>query len=495
MKIVTIILFYLFFSYISFAQTANYKIQQAIEAFSKEEGLENAAISFMAYNLKKDSVIASFNSQMAIPSASITKLFSTALALEVLGKNYRPKTEIYYDGEIDSLGILHGNIIVRGLGDPTLGSRFFYKREERDTFLSDWVLALSKLGIQSIDGRIIADGSAFGYMGVPDGWTWSDMGNYYGAGASACAIYDNMTYLHFSTSNEVNGTTSIDSLSPPISGLRIFNQVTTSNASGDNSYIYGAPYSLDWIAIGNLPRNKTNFEVKASIPDPELLLAQVFQDAMTKSGISVAYPAIGWRSVLTDSEDSLKIGSILDYTKLKLLLTYSGKSIEEIVRWTNLQSVNFFAEQLLNLVAFEKLKKTNFSTSASYANNYWSGRLDVTMFQTDGSGLSRNNAFSANHFVQLLKYMYKSKNFVDFENSLPVAGKSGTLTSVCRGQVAQGKLKAKSGTLNRVKSYAGYIDNISGDKIAFSITVNNFNIPSSQMVKKMERIFNLLTEM
>lgn len=86
--------------------------------------------------------------------------------------------------------------------------------------------------------------------------------------------------------------------------------------------------------------------------------------------------------------------------------------------------------------------------------------------------------------------MYKSKNFAAFEETLPVAGLSGTLRSVCRGQAAQGRLKAKSGTMNRIKSYAGYVDSKSGKKIAFALMVNNDDLSNYQLVKRMEMVFN-----
>lgn len=489
MKVIAFYIFILLLPTLSLGQSEDNRIQREINRFSNEEGIENAAISFMAYNLDKDSVLSVLNEKMAIPSASTVKLFTTATALEVLGKDYKPTTELYYDGKIDSSGILNGNIIIRGLGDPSLGSRFFYTKETKDDFLNDWIQLISEKGIKQINGSIISDGSAFGYHGVPDGWTWSDMGNYYGSGPSASAVYDNMTYLHFSTSNQLGGKTFIDSTTPPIPGMEIYNEVTTYNSNSDNAYIYGAPYSYQRFAIGNLPRNRSNFEVKATVPDPELLLAQVLESALIKQGILVSDSAIGWRSILLSGEEG-NIETTIKYNALSLIGIYEGKSIEELVYWTNLRSVNFFAEQLTHLISLGTNKDASYKASMRFINQYWEGRLGVKMFQTDGSGLARNNAFSANHFIQLLKYMYASKSFKDFETSLPVAGESGTLRSVCRGQAAQGRLKAKSGTLNRVKAYSGYVDTQSGDKIAFAIIVNNFDLSGNQLGKLIERLFN-----
>ena len=486
MKVISLAIFSLIFSLSTFAQVSNNAIQQSIDNFVRGSGLENAGISFMAYDLDSNKVLAQYNPVTAIIPASTTKLFTTAAALEILGKNYQPKTEIYHSGKIDSAGVLHGDIIIRGFGDPTLGSKYFYEREEADAFLHDWVALIAEKGIKKIDGKILADGSAFGYNGAPDGWDWSDMGNYYGAGPSACAAYDNLTYLHFSTSAQLNGPTHLDSMTPTIPGYQLDNRVTTHNSSGDNSYVYGAPFSYQRFVNGKLPRSRSNFEVKASIPDPELMLAQVLEAALNKDSIFVSLPAAGFR-VLRNMVDT-----VLNYKNYKLIATYRGKTLEEIIFWTNHSSVNFFAEQLLCLIGYEKTGFGGTSESASYIRGYWEPRLNITSFQTDGSGLSRSNAFSANHFIELFKYMYKSKRFKDFETSLPTAGQSGTLSRVCRGQAAQGRMHAKSGTLRRAKSYAGYIDSKNGYKIGFAIIVNNYSISNYTLVQRMETVFNTM---
>jgi D-alanyl-D-alanine carboxypeptidase/D-alanyl-D-alanine-endopeptidase (penicillin-binding protein 4) len=486
MKIIVVYTFCLFFVNLSYAQAESNEVQSAINQFASSTGLENAAISFMAYDIENKSNIASHNGEMAIAPASIVKLFSTATAFETLGKDFQPKTVLYYDGEIDSNGILNGSIYIKGAGDPSLGSRFFYDRKQQSAFLKEWVAAIQSKGIKKITGRIIADGSKFGYDGAPDGWSWSDLGNYYGSGPSGCVVYDNMTYLHFSTSARLNDVTTLDSMTPHIEGYSLFNQVTTYNSSSDNCYVYGAPYSYDRFAIGNLPKNRTNFEVKASVPDPELLLAQEFDRALAADSILISNEPVGFRNLL------LQGSSPIDYSGKKEVLSYEGKSISEVAFWTNMRSVNLFAEQLLCLVGANQIGDGRTSKSADYINSYWEPRLNIKMHQTDGSGLSRSNAFSANHFVKLMSYMHESKNFEAYKATIPVAGKSGTLTRVCRGQAADGRMYAKSGTMNRIKSYAGFVESTSGKKIAFALIVNNDDLSNYALLKKMETVFNVM---
>lgn len=472
-------------SILGFSQVKN-NITQAIETFAKSEGLMHAAISFEAYNLSKDSVLSRYNSKMGLPPASITKLFTTAAALDILGAHYRPKTILYYDGKIDSLGILHGNLIIRGLGDPTLGSKYFTAEENKLFFLKKWSKRIEKFGITKIKGRVIADGSAFSYQGVPNGWSWSDMGNYYGAGPSGCVIFDNMAHLHFSTSDQVGGSTKIDSITPNIPNYIIHNHVKSSMIRSDNAYIYGAPYSYQHFAIGTLPKGVSNFEVKVSIPDPELLLARSLTQCLINDNIYVQFPAMGWRIYRQN------VNSLIDYSHLHTIFTYEGESMKAIIDKTNLWSINLFAEQILSLIGFEEIGTGNTNESANYLNNYWSNKLDITMEQTDGSGLSRSNAFSAQHFIKLLRYMYHSPNFKTFIGSLPIAGKSGTLRNVCSGDIAAYKMHAKSGTLHHIKAYSGYIYAKNGDVIAFSFIVNNHNLSNYRIRKRMEPVFNAM---
>lgn len=479
-------IFFLCIPFLGLSQQLDSAIQQSIVSFSASTGLENAAISFEAYNLSTNQPLAVLNENMALPPASNTKLFTTAGALELLGKNYRPKTLFYTDGKIDSSGVLHGDIIIRGLGDPTLGSKYFTDEDTKYTFLSKWVKKIKAAGITKIDGRIIADGSAFGYHGVPDGWTWSDMGNYYGAGPSGCAVFDNMAHLHFSTSYEIGGPTTVDSITPNLPHYVLHNHVKSSARRGDHSYVYGAPYSYQHFATGTLPRGRGNFEVKVSVPDPELLLSVVFTEALEKDSIPVQFPAEGWRLI-----GGIKDSSI-NYATKKLLFSYKGETVQSIIDETNQWSVNFFAEQLLCLIGYKESKDGSTENSVKILNNYWEQKLGIPMEQTDGCGLSRSNAFSANHFIRLLKFMYHSNNFKSFEASLPIAGKSGTLTGVCNNEVADGRMHAKSGTLHHVKAYSGYIHSKNGTVIAFSFIVNNHRLSNHQIINRMENVFNAM---
>ena len=153
--------------------------------------------------------------------------------------------------------------------------------------------------------------------------------------------------------------------------------------------------------------------------------------------------------------------------------------------------MNVFAEGILNAVSYYKTGNGSTTAAVTYITNYWSKKIDTKgLVLNDGSGLSRANAISANHFCALLSYMYKSKSYADFKATLPVVGKTGTVKGICTKGAAAGRIQMKSGTLKGVKAFAGYVYSSSGKTLAFSISVNNFTCSSETLVQKMEQLFN-----
>jgi D-alanyl-D-alanine carboxypeptidase/D-alanyl-D-alanine-endopeptidase (penicillin-binding protein 4) len=466
----------------SFSQNT---IQTAIDAFSSNAYFANASIGFMAMDCSTGQILASKNPNLALSPASTTKLFATATAFQLLGKNYAPQTRIYLEGELSKDGTLNGNLWIRGGGDVALGSRYYNGEGRENEFLEKWADTLIKLGIKKINGAIVADGSEFGYEGAPDGWNWGDMGNYYGAGASGLPIYDNMLRYHFQVGAKSGSKTSFLGTTPQVEGLKYANYIQT-GGSGDNSYIYGAPYSLDRFGTGTLGAGLGRFTVKGSLPDSELSFSQEFTRVLKIKGIEVKETARAARNL------SL-LPAATRYATMKLFFTYKGKTLNSIAWWTNMKSVNLFAEEVLCWIGYGTSGNGSIDNSIARMMSYWSGKINtIGLYITDGSGLSRSNAISASHFCEMLKYMTTAKEFDAFYATLPVAGVSGTLSSVCKNQPGEGKIHAKSGTMKRIKAYSGYVETNSGKRICFSLIINNFNCSSEYTVEQMEKVFNTM---
>jgi len=145
---------------------------------------------------------------------------------------------------------------------------------------------------------------------------------------------------------------------------------------------------------------------------------------------------------------------------------------------------------MINLIGYEKTGNGSTSSGLKVLDDYWAQKIKAkSLFVNDGSGLSRSNAISAEQFNLLMAYMNSSKYSKEFKKSLPVSGVSGTMVNICKGTVAHNRIQAKSGSMTRIKSYAGYINTTNGKQLAFSLIVNNATCSSASLTDKMELLF------
>lgn len=458
-----------------FSQVSN---DELINKFVSNPSFTNASIGIYAIDTETKEVIMSFDPNRLLAPASTTKLFSTAYAIEELGGDYRLSTNIYYNGTLKE-GILTGDIWIIGGGDMSLGSKFLNSAATKSAFLVEWSNHLLAKGIKQIDGTIYVDGSKFGYEGVPDDWLWGDIGNFYGTHFSGAMIYDNLIEYHFKTGAAGKKAELIYTI-PQQDSLVFINNILSSTKTGDNSYMFGAPYSYIREGRGELPQNKADFMVKGSLPNPELQLALEFRKTLIQLGIK-------HNGTVKSTRDNQ--GSLPETTWVKIF-EHKGNTIKEIATQTNFESINVFAEGLMRVAAFYKSGKGTHDQATSLMQSYWRQKLATqALYLNDGSGLARTNAINAKTMCDLLIYMKKSTVFYE---TLPVAGVSGTLRGVAKNQAAHGKVHAKSGTMRRTKSYAGYVEANSGRKIAFAFIVNNYTCSNKEVVEKMEILMNAL---
>lgn len=463
----------------------NNPIQYYAESMLKLGVLRHAPFSFYVKNLETDECVADVNGDMSMPAASTMKLVTTAAAIKILGSNYHFETQIAYSGEIDTINCtLNGNLYVIGGGDPTLGSKYYTDPEFKREFLEIWAEKVYEAGIHHINGRVIVDGSIYKYQGVPSGWSWSDLGNYYGAGPSGIVIFDNLIELHYNTGANVGDSTYIDCMEPYIPNVQWKNNVTSAKSSRDNAYVFGAPYSNYWYIDGSLPMNSEDFVVKAAMPDPEMIMAVEFDQMLEQHGVHVKYYPSTNRLLSLDSS----------YKKLKTttIHTHKSPSLLSIINLTNRYSVNLFAEQILCQLSVKRYGYGSTYNGALVASAYWKSKIDASaLFMTDGSGLSRSNAVSAHFYTDMLDYM---KSNSAFKNSLAIAGKSGTMSNMCRGTAAYGRVIGKSGTMTRMKAYAGYVNSKTGKKLSYAMIINNYNCYTSTVKKHFEKLMVKMAE-
>lgn len=474
-----------------YSQHTRHSLMSVIESLKSDTGLSHASWSTYVLNTRNDSVLAEYNSNISLTPASTLKILTTAAGISILGAGFRYETRLEYDGILDSInGILHGNLFIKGSGDPTLQSTAFSKKSDSTFILQKWAVAIAAKGIKKIEGGVIGDASIFEYDAISPNWLWGDIGNYYGAGASGLNFRDNKLTVTYKSGRKKGDTTSIIKITPHIKGLQLINLVQTGNHS-DSSCIYGAPYDNLRVAKGEIPANRKSFEIAGSIPDPALLCAQSLDSCLRQEGVMITEKSTTTRLLSKKSE-------LNNISKRIELYTHSSITLDSIINHTNIRSDNLYAEAILKTISSNKAKIGSADTGIEIVSDFWKSKginLSKGFFMSDGCGLSRLNAITTKQLTEILYIISKdSILFKKFYPSLPIAGKSGSIAKVGKKTFAENNLHAKSGYMTRVRSYAGYVTTIKGDLLCFSIIVNNYDCTSQQMKDKMEKIMIAIAE-
>ncbi len=464
--------------FLAFLITLNLKSQQnfddALQNILNQSDYKNATIGIRIAELNSGETLFDFNGEKLMIPASNMKLVTSAAALEILGSEYRFTTKIGYTGKIED-EVLDGNLIILGGGDPTLGSEYFRNDFHSSDFLKIWVQNIKNAGIKNIRGNLVLDASHYDNEKIPPTWIWEDMGNYYGAGASALTVYDNLFRITFSSPSKAGKPTQIVSTYPKIDGLEIKNEVLSSDENRDMAYVFGSPFGNKRVIRGAIPKNRKSFTIKASVQHPEKLLAEDLFSFLVKEGIFLS--------------GEIKFERV-EQDKLKTIYVHESPVLAEIVKVLNVESVNLFAEHLVKQIAFEKTGQGSRSVGIEIIKEFWKSKgLEGNFFMEEGSGLSHFNAISPSQFNTILKLSRETENAEMFLNSLPTAS-NGTLYGFDSG-VFENKLKAKSGSMTRIRCYSGYLQTDSGSEIIFSIMVNHFDGPHSKLIEEIEKLLIL----
>ena len=412
-------------------------------------------MSVYVQNMQTGEVIDSYRADHVVPPASVMKLLTTGAALEILGPGYRFPTVLEYTGTIEN-GVLHGNLYIHGSCDPSLGWKC------RTGFLDQWLKAVQKAGITSIDGGIIADMTMLDGEAQNPNWLCEDAGNYYAPGIFALNYYGNTMNIVLQ-SGEPGTVAKVVKTEPYVEDVYFINRIRCDKITYDGAFVSGLPYSRERYLTGAVPSNLGTFGVKGDLPNPGLLLARHFTNRLREAGISVKRDA----------------SYIADYNPLvpprtELYIHYS-EPLSEIIKETNVNSNNLYAEALFRYLGTRYTLPGTIHNSQDLLRDFWR-RRGVTVQNAiikDGCGLAPQDAVSAKAFVQLLSVMARSNNKEAWINSLPVSGQSGTLKSLCPKTELEGRIHAKSGTIAGTKNFAGYIDMPNGETWVFAILINS----------------------
>lgn len=459
----------LFIASTGYGQLLRQKIENAYTRFENDQQMAYATSSLTVLNAETGEVIISKNGNTGLAPASTLKTITSATAYHLLGRDFTWETSLGYNGSVSADGTLNGDLIITGSGDPSLGSDR-YEESKSEVILKRWLNALQKSGIKRIAGRIIADDRLFGTQTLPGGWTWQDMGNYYGAGPSGLTWRENQFDLIFRPGS-VGAPAELLRTNPRMDYLRIVNEVTTGRpGTGDNVYAYSAPFS-DVVYVRGTYGIDLKKAISASVPDPAYDLAVQLRNYLDAAGISTGKEAATAR-ILSLNKNNFQ-------PPLKLIDIYTSPSLEKVVYWFNQKSINLYGEHLVKTLAWKQGKDITTPEGVKIITGFWEKRTGTdpdALNISDGSGLSPANRVTTLAMAQILQSLKKEPWFDSFYASLPVYN----------------NMKMKSGSIGGVIAYTGYQNSSSGTPLVFSFIINNYSGSSSAARQKLFNVLDVL---
>lgn len=471
----------------SFAQS-NRAQNYINNSMKTDPNLQDAIVGILAVD-KNDNVIASWNPDMPMLTASTMKTITTGLGYRVLGPDFRFSTRIAYDGKIAD-GVLNGNLYIVGGADPTLASKDTIAFPI-DSIFGIWAQAVKDAGIQRINGKIIGDDRIYDDENIPDSWTYGNAGYDYGSGTTGLNFCENLSYFRVAPGVCEGDQLEIESLYAVAPEVIILTDETTTGApkSGDRTVYYASDLAPFAKFAGSYPIDRPADTVGYSNKHPQSTCAWEFAKFLKGSGVSskgsISIEEYDNNFAPTAQEDLTYIAE-----------TFSPE-LRRIVKVTNTISNNFFAETIYKMVGKTLIEKAagkpvygiTYGMADRAINKYFeeNGVSTAGYTQDDGSGLSRENYVSPRFFCRFYKFMQSCPDFQEYFDSFPGPGRPGTLKGVLAK--ADPKIKAtihaKSGSLSSVRCYAGYVDSKRG-MIRFAILTNNYSCYTSTVQPKIE---------
>lgn len=415
--------------------------------------------------------------QLMLP-ASTMKLVTLAVAAEQLGWDYRYETEILASAPVVD-GVLQGDLIVRGNGDPSINTG----REPGTPVFDRWAASLREHGINAIAGRIIGDDDLVEEASPGYGWAWDDLVYGYAAPTGALLHRDNIVRVTVHSAS-VAGEDTVVEVSPPYSGLRVVNHAHTDMqyAEAELTLHRGLDGTVE--IRGGIPASSSPVSRHAAVTNPTIFFARGLKRSLEAAGIQVSGDAV--------DVDDIR-GRLID-GPLRPLARHDSPPLSALATTLMQSSHNLYAETLLSTLDQNRRPRTADAGRAAVRGvleGWGIGPSDVIV--ADGSGLSRYNYVTARALVDVLGRMHADPRHASaFPDTLPVAGTSGTLATRLVGTASEGNVRAKTGSMAHVRALSGYVTADDGEQLAFAVLANNFPDSADPILAVIDRLVDRL---
>jgi len=439
----------------------------------------NALWAAKVVSLDTGQVIFERNPRLLVMPASTMKVVTLAVAAERLGWDARFTTRLETTGAIED-GVLRGDLIVTGDGDPTIG-----EREDAPRVLDAWASRLAMLGVTRIDGRLIGDDDVLPDQALGAGWAWDDLAFGFAAPVGALQFHEGSAQVVISPGPRPDTPASFR-LEPASTDLVLTGEVTTTGPDTPAAvFTRRRPFSRTLEVTGNVPRGRDYVRtVSTDNPTRGLLLA--FRDTLARFGIAVS----------GDVADIDEVGEKPAGPR-RLLYLHESAPLREIGIRLMKVSQNLIAETLrarIGLTSDVPDVDPLAAASGAYERTLatWGVPIEDVIL-ADGSGLSRYDYVTADALVTVLRHMAQDpRHAAIFQATLPILGVDGTLEHRLRGTRAEGRVHAKTGSMTNVRALAGYMTTIAGERLVFAIVANNFKVRGSAIDAVTDRALDAL---
>ena len=424
--------------------------------------------------------------RMFIP-ASNTKLVVSAVAAALLPPEWTVKTSVYANGPVRD-GVVEGDLILYGRGDPTMSKRCYAVDTtaagacDTDAFarLRELAGQLRTRGVTTVSGDLVGDGSWFDGELVNGDWEIYDLNWWYAAPVSGLGFNDNSIDFTYAPGPALGAPATI-SFTPDF-GMVSFENRTRTVAAGQPSTIdfFREPGTLRIWAEGDVPLNGRGGKEYFALPDPDLFTAWALRSVLADSGIAV----LGGTRSTTDSLQNLAA------RQGPTLAEVSSRPVKDWIFPVLNTSQNWYAEMLLKQLGRQFGGAGSWKAGIEVERRFLidSMKVDSTQFALrDGSGLSSSNLVSPKSFATLLTWMRAHPRFESFAAGLPQSGQRGSLKSRFVGTPLEGKVRAKTGSISRVNTLAGYIE-LPGRTLTFAVEANNHTLGSRVMIPQIDSL-------
>ena len=457
------------------------------EVLAKPE-LSAAMVGIKVSSLDTGRVLFEENSAKLLRPASNMKLYTVATALDRLSPDFRFTTSVYAASRPDSSGSVKGDLTIYGRGDPSIAARF----NNGDYFkaIDDLASRIVAAGVKRVEGDLIGDESYFVGPKYGSGWEWEDLTWYYGAEVTPLTVNDNALDLFIKPGPDV-GKPALITTGPPDPLLKIVNNVTTSPKGSRREISISRDLGKDEITItGSIALEDRGYTGGIGISHPAKLFVYLLRSSLAQRGVVIRGQSRTQNvPVWSSNGDVMRLVRLPETYQVPPIeiATYQSPPFSLIAAQTLKPSQNLYTELILRTlgkVAPSPITTTGASTVGQTTEDLGLeavksflktvGIRPESLVLSDGSGLSRNDMITADSSVQLLTFMSRHRFADVFRAALPIAGVDGTLRNRLKNTAAENNLRAKTGSLSSAASLSGYVTTAAGEKLAFSVMVNNY---------------------